>query len=400
MDQRVIRAMELLKEAGRLDLIAAPAAPRARPARRAASGVAAAVVACSPPRGRQQVSGAGRGRSGRLALAGRGRMAGDLSRQPRHLGARRLSGVGIGGAGGGEGTPSVSARRQEQGRRLPLSGASAGAVQELAQAGNSARAIRKGTGRVFKKKGFRSGQIAASAVDGNAGREGGRGQEGPLPGLSSGGGGQELLGSICGEGALVGQPDVGEGGEDEQGAVKELSHILEWSDESDQGGSDFKEQLVEDDGLHFQVRPPIRTYGVFARGESLSEGLVEVKGSGVERRATRVGDSHVSDADMRFLQGGQCGSEGGPGELLTGLEPWEEEEVTAGPSTASCTGYRRGGEVVRAKELVTQYATGTGFAPPRWQVRGLLAGVGCSHPCGRDFNAKLAAYSKELGSDE
>ncbi|KAJ1150873.1 hypothetical protein NDU88_003660 [Pleurodeles waltl] len=54
MDQRVFRAMELLKEAGRLDLIAAPAPPRERPVRRAASGVAAAVAACSPPRGSQQ----------------------------------------------------------------------------------------------------------------------------------------------------------------------------------------------------------------------------------------------------------------------------------------------------------------------------------------------------------
>ncbi|KAJ1142520.1 hypothetical protein NDU88_008834 [Pleurodeles waltl] len=54
MDQRVIRAMELLREAGRLDLIAAPAARRERPVRRAVSGVAAAVAACSPPRGSQQ----------------------------------------------------------------------------------------------------------------------------------------------------------------------------------------------------------------------------------------------------------------------------------------------------------------------------------------------------------
>ncbi|KAJ1175967.1 hypothetical protein NDU88_001252 [Pleurodeles waltl] len=59
MDARVVRAMELLKEAGRLDLLAAPAAPRDRPVRRAASGVAAAVAACSPPRERKQVSGAG-----------------------------------------------------------------------------------------------------------------------------------------------------------------------------------------------------------------------------------------------------------------------------------------------------------------------------------------------------
>ncbi|KAJ1123907.1 hypothetical protein NDU88_002374 [Pleurodeles waltl] len=255
MDQRVIRAVEQLREAGRLDLIAAPAAPRVLPARKAASGVAAAVAVCSPPRGRQQVSGAGKGRSGRLALASRGRTAGGSRRQPRPLGARWLQG-----------------------------------------------------------------------------------------------------------------PEVVEGVEAEQGAVKELIYILECRDESDQGGSDFKEQLVEDDGLKFQVRPPVRTYNGFARGESVSEGLVEVKGSGIERRAKRVGDIHVSDADMRFLQGGQCGSEGDPGELLTGLEPWEEEEVTVGPSTASCTGYRRGGEVVRAKELVTQYATGPGFAPPDGRV--------------------------------
>ncbi|KAJ1096793.1 hypothetical protein NDU88_001924 [Pleurodeles waltl] len=61
---------------GRLDLIAAPAAPRERPTRRAASGVAAAVAAYSPPRGRQQVSRAGMGRSGRLASAAKGRIAG------------------------------------------------------------------------------------------------------------------------------------------------------------------------------------------------------------------------------------------------------------------------------------------------------------------------------------
>ncbi|KAJ1210663.1 hypothetical protein NDU88_006025 [Pleurodeles waltl] len=54
MNQRVIHVMELLREAGRLDLVAAPAARRERPVRRAASGVAAAVAACSPPRGSQK----------------------------------------------------------------------------------------------------------------------------------------------------------------------------------------------------------------------------------------------------------------------------------------------------------------------------------------------------------
>ncbi|KAJ1171695.1 hypothetical protein NDU88_003553 [Pleurodeles waltl] len=55
MDRRVLQAMQLLQEAGRLDLLAANAARRARPARQAASGVAAAIAACSPPEGGEDV---------------------------------------------------------------------------------------------------------------------------------------------------------------------------------------------------------------------------------------------------------------------------------------------------------------------------------------------------------
>ncbi|KAJ1097141.1 hypothetical protein NDU88_002268 [Pleurodeles waltl] len=51
MDPRVLQAMQLLKEAGRLDLLVEGGARRERPARQAASGVAATVAACSPPRG-------------------------------------------------------------------------------------------------------------------------------------------------------------------------------------------------------------------------------------------------------------------------------------------------------------------------------------------------------------
>ncbi|KAJ1129819.1 hypothetical protein NDU88_008184 [Pleurodeles waltl] len=116
MDSRVLRAMELLKEAGRLDLLAAAAAPRDRPRRRAACGVAAAVAACSPPRERRQVSGAGRGRSGRLALASSGRVVGSARSQPRPLGAQRPRGVLTGEANGGAGNPSGPRRRQVQGR--------------------------------------------------------------------------------------------------------------------------------------------------------------------------------------------------------------------------------------------------------------------------------------------
>ncbi|KAJ1127161.1 hypothetical protein NDU88_005564 [Pleurodeles waltl] len=50
MDVRVEEAMRLLCEAGRLDLLADGVAYRDRPVRQAASRVAAAVAACSPPR--------------------------------------------------------------------------------------------------------------------------------------------------------------------------------------------------------------------------------------------------------------------------------------------------------------------------------------------------------------
>ncbi|KAJ1110569.1 hypothetical protein NDU88_007919 [Pleurodeles waltl] len=111
MDPQVIRALELLQEAGRLDLVAAPAAPRVRPVRRAASGVAAVVAACSPPRGRQPVSGLGGGRSGGMALAHKGRVVGGLRMRPRPLRAGRPREIGNCGAGGGVENPSDSLSR-------------------------------------------------------------------------------------------------------------------------------------------------------------------------------------------------------------------------------------------------------------------------------------------------
>ncbi|KAJ1139672.1 hypothetical protein NDU88_006039 [Pleurodeles waltl] len=126
MDARVVRAMELLKEAGRLDLLAAPAAPWERPVRRAASGVAAAVAACSPPRERKQVSGAGRGRSGRLAPGYPGRAATSLKSRPRPLGVRRPRGGSHGGGRGGEENPAGPRQRRRPGRlqagRAPVGG--------------------------------------------------------------------------------------------------------------------------------------------------------------------------------------------------------------------------------------------------------------------------------------
>ncbi|KAJ1180203.1 hypothetical protein NDU88_005425 [Pleurodeles waltl] len=49
-DPKILEAVALLRQAGRLDLLVEGALAPERPARRASTGVAAAVAACSPPR--------------------------------------------------------------------------------------------------------------------------------------------------------------------------------------------------------------------------------------------------------------------------------------------------------------------------------------------------------------
>ncbi|KAJ1188455.1 hypothetical protein NDU88_005216 [Pleurodeles waltl] len=110
MDERVAEALQLLLEAGHLDLLAEGVEGRARAVRRAASGVAASVVACSPPRGARkvehQVRGSGRGRGVFGVRDPLGRSVGAPS-QPADLAARsrtrrvsRRVGGGVAHAGG------------------------------------------------------------------------------------------------------------------------------------------------------------------------------------------------------------------------------------------------------------------------------------------------------------
>ncbi|KAJ1175169.1 hypothetical protein NDU88_000460 [Pleurodeles waltl] len=62
-EAKVLEAVVLLRQAGRLDLLKEGALAPTRPARRASAGVAAAVAACSPPRvaAADKVRGASRG---------------------------------------------------------------------------------------------------------------------------------------------------------------------------------------------------------------------------------------------------------------------------------------------------------------------------------------------------
>ncbi|KAJ1098877.1 hypothetical protein NDU88_003984 [Pleurodeles waltl] len=171
--------------------------------------------------------------------------------------------------------------------------------------------------------------------------------------------------------------------------VREISHILEWSDDSSQGGGEDRVQEGEGEGLTFRVLPPVRTHGVFGGGEVAgADGDQEVV-TGCRSRSQGGAVSSRSDIDMDFFQGAQCRSEDGdPGELLAGSEPWEEEEVLAGPSAASWTGCRRDGKAVRATEVITQSTSGKGFAPPGgWVSKGKRPGYalqreGAKRPCG------------------
>ncbi|KAJ1143140.1 hypothetical protein NDU88_009451 [Pleurodeles waltl] len=98
-DTKVLEAVALLRQAGRLDLLKEGALAPTRPARRASAGVAAAVAACSPPRGPTggKVRGPSRGVGAKGGLgAGKGSVRGRVrvgdsprvSRAPGRAGRR------------------------------------------------------------------------------------------------------------------------------------------------------------------------------------------------------------------------------------------------------------------------------------------------------------------------
>ncbi|KAJ1205447.1 hypothetical protein NDU88_000882 [Pleurodeles waltl] len=91
VEAKVLEAVALLRQAGRMDLLKDGALAPGRPERRASAGVAAAVAACSPPRvaGACKVRGASRGRGrgvgkGRFSGRERGRGYPRVSREAGH----------------------------------------------------------------------------------------------------------------------------------------------------------------------------------------------------------------------------------------------------------------------------------------------------------------------------
>ncbi|KAJ1207826.1 hypothetical protein NDU88_003216 [Pleurodeles waltl] len=162
-DPKILEAVALLRQAGRLDLLVDGALAPERPARRASAGVAAAVAACSPPRssGGRKVSGAARGAGAKGVLgAGSGRPRGRAVGR----GSLRLS------REAGQGLDSAS--------RIPAHRAKAGPLETVCRAkkGREGAAQRGGnpSGSMGRgKAGARLPRAAASrSVLGSAGRRG------------------------------------------------------------------------------------------------------------------------------------------------------------------------------------------------------------------------------------
>ncbi|KAJ1142761.1 hypothetical protein NDU88_009074 [Pleurodeles waltl] len=339
MDRRVIQAMKLLREAGRLDLLVEGTAHKDRPVQRVASGVAAAVAACSPPRRSQvratpQVRRVGGGR-------GRSRGSGGVFRRQRPFGERPQSPIGA-GAGGGLGAASAPMEEGAGVQRPRPSGARPGKSD-----GPGAVGLRKATktisGQALKLPGTTAAEKAMRVVKGR--REGKLREEGGKKGcdeeiprdMEERQGGQEgvVWGCQGGEKAPLQARNWGssaEGVERASHRIHELSHILEWSDE--------EEQEVEEDRITLKVRPPTRTYGggmegrgfqgVYSSGSSDIEEVERDREGGYSVGVEDPSEGFLFNDHLGLLQGERRGSEDrDPGELLTGSAPWEEEK--AGP---------------------------------------------------------------------
>ncbi|KAJ1139759.1 hypothetical protein NDU88_006126 [Pleurodeles waltl] len=255
MDRRVAQAIQLLQEAGRLDLLAAGADRRSRPARQAANGVTAAVAACSPTRGRcggaaKQVTRLdfGRGRGGCAAATVRSE-AGVRVQRPRPLGARQPLNQAARRAASGAG----AAPRGTEG-----AASSGDASNEAGPAPATRRdhATAKSTGGTRTPLPRRTGAKGTSR-DGQGEGRGGT-LESDVMGLA---GEWEALtfqdqeekgGLIAGSSQGREAGNLGDSSSAESGGDRDMGHIFDWSEEEAPG--------LEDDGITLKVHPPMRTY--------------------------------------------------------------------------------------------------------------------------------------------
>ncbi|KAJ1151942.1 hypothetical protein NDU88_004721 [Pleurodeles waltl] len=122
--------------------------------------------------------------------------------------------------------------------------------------------------------------------------------------------------------------------------------LFEWSDEEGQVGGE--EDMVEDDGITLNVRPPLRTYGgirsskegqVMVQAEGGDRVGVQSKGTGGVLEVVGGEDGLLLTDPLDFFQGEKSGSdEGDPGEPFVGSAPWDEEKP--GPVRLAGAGHK------------------------------------------------------------
>ncbi|KAJ1194013.1 hypothetical protein NDU88_003308 [Pleurodeles waltl] len=396
-DPKVLQALALLREAGRLDLVAPEALSPGRLVRRAAAGVAAAVAACSPPRSTS---------SGKVSLS-KGR-------------AWREAGPATGRAGRGRGMRGSKASE-------PARGSLGEHQKRRARAGES-KARR---GPVVRRYGALHG---ATPKKGGTGGIHGSGQTGqPGSGCREGAGDRVFGGGASkASGDRKLPPASGKletGGSEEQRDPKvpisvKWPTMLVWSSSEEevvQGGEGDSESAGEGPSALEEEGAPGRGFGPQGGGTSGEEEGSSVEGevaeefSGRERQVAE-GIFLPSTPDL-FEQGPLDFDEEDPGEQRAALVPWEE--VKASPRAASrmaSTG--RCGRRRRVADTSSRLCGGLGHAPPNataWEEQRLgprrrrgtervSAGCACCHGKGEwgvrkgsDVEERMSEVSLEEG---
>ncbi|KAJ1170920.1 hypothetical protein NDU88_002791 [Pleurodeles waltl] len=382
MESKVQQALALLREAGRLDLVAPEALAQGHPVRRASAGVAAAVAACSPPRAAA---------SGKMN-AGRGR-------------AVREAGLGAGRAARGRG--GVSGRARE----APRASLEACLGQRARASGSTAR-----RGPAWRRYGARSGASPSIRADPSkrqrghcgAGRGGGSFQQGERwresgterPRTPFSGRGE---GDIRAAGATAVQRDP------LVPISKKWPTMLVWSSEDEDGalgGEDDLESVGEGPSTVERSGAPGRFPGSHSGGMAMEEegsseeGVVLCADGG--RRQVMEGVGLPGTPDL-FEQDPLDFEDEDPGEQGAALAPWDEEKASPRAASRMASTGRRSRRR-RAADASARLCGSVGGTPPdaaaweeqrlgpvrQWQYDGEAAGCAhCKGSGGRGWKKRL-----------
>ncbi|KAJ1125543.1 hypothetical protein NDU88_003971 [Pleurodeles waltl] len=362
MDSKVLEALELLQQAGRMDLVKEEALAPGRPARRASAGVAAA---CSPPlpAGGAQVRGVAQGVVRRAGMGAAGAGKESAGRRGLDPGSPRVS-LGVG---------RPQELRSSWNSALRNYAGARGAARQPGQKKVLTEAL---SGRsAGRGKGPRAGPRRAGVGD-PSGRKGKGNEEGGSRSLRPAvffvtSGGAEAPREGGGEGPQKESAGLGDQGDPRVPVSKKWPTILIWSSSDEEGvPSEGEGEWSEGEGPSAgrTLGAPKRVYGSFKVGTKLGDEESSVEGDVLDREGVMVARgqrgvlSYPGTPDL-VCQGPLDFGEEDPGEQEAARTPWDE--VKAGSGAASwmaSTGWR--GRRREAADASSERCGGVGYAPP------------------------------------